>query len=330
MSWICYVAGKTGGHIIPGITEAVSDRLKGHKILFITTDAALDASIMAQYPWIDKHEQLALGAVSYTTLWKKIKFLCTLTRAFFTSLKLLRTYKPVKVVSMGGYVSLPVCYAAWVLRIPVVIYELNAVPGAAVKLLAPLAQEVRVCFAQAQNYFKKSVLIEYPVRFSTDDILSPIEARRALGLDVNIFTLFVLGGSQGSRFINQFVQQFVQGRRDIQLIHQTGVHDIEAVRAWYAEQGIPALVFAYRADLHLCYSAADRIITRAGAGALFEILFFKKKTLVIPLQTVTTDHQIDNARAMEQEHTDLFRVLLQSEAPQFLSSIAQRELFTVL
>jgi len=312
MSWICFVGGKTGGHILPGLTLSLEDARYGNNSVFITTNAPLDMHIMRDYPHVDAHKPFALSG-NYAGLAGKLRCIVPVALAFVKALSLLWHYKPIRVVSTGGLISLPVCYAAWLLRIPVIVYELNAIPGRATRVLAWCATEMRVCFLPAQRSFKKSVLVEYPVRFTERDRISKSEARNLLGLDENSWTLFISGGSQGSRFINNFIMRLLMSVHDVQVIHQTGIHDVALLREWYKNKGIPAVVFAYRADINVCYAAADRIIARAGAGSLFEILFFKVPSLIIPLITKITDHQCDNAYAMRDSHPSIFMVSTQDE-----------------
>lgn len=321
MNWIFFVGGKTGGHILPALTLSLEEKRCAKNILMITTKARLDTQIIADYPHVDRHVTCTLGSSGYPGLLGKVRVVWDLCTAFFYSLTLLLRYRPESVTSTGGILSLPVSYAAWLLRIPVIVYELNAVPGRAVRMIAPCAREVRVCFPHAQQYFKKSVLVEYPVRFTERDMIVPQRARQLLGLSEDVFTLFVSGGSQGSRFINAFVSELLSAHPSVQVIHQTGVHDVAHVQASYARMGIQSFVFAYNPEIALCYAAADRIIARAGAGSLFEILFFKKLALIIPLITKTTDHQYENARDMCAMHPELFVVCTQNELARQRESI---------
>jgi UDP-N-acetylglucosamine--N-acetylmuramyl-(pentapeptide) pyrophosphoryl-undecaprenol N-acetylglucosamine transferase len=215
-----------------------------------------------------------------------------------------------------------VCSVAWLLGIPFELYELNVVPGEAVKFLSKKAAVVHVCFAATKKYFGASVRYQvtpYPLRYTQQDSVSRQVACDALGIDEHKKIICVLGGSQGSRFINELMQQYVLQSADKDaffIIHQTGVADVSTVQEAYQKQGVEALVFAYRNDIHLCYAAADVIVARAGAGTLFEILFFQKPSIIIPLETVTTAHQRDNALTMQVEHPQFFSVLLQGDIDQ--------------
>lgn len=312
---ILFVAGKTGGHILPAVTRAHAEKEKGNKTIFVTTRLPLDARIIDEYAHIDVHETVGIGTRPYGGVMGIIRCVIDTLFACMRSFLLLRKYRPAQVISTGGLIAIPVCFAAWVLRIPIIVYELNAVPGRAVRVLAWWATEMRVCFAQSQRFFKKSTVVHYPVRFS-DSLISKQEARRLLGLEQDRWTIFISGGSQGSHFINTTIMKLLKDRTRVQIIHQTGAHDITTLTDWYKNAGISAIVFVYRTDIELCYRAADRAIARAGAGSLFEHLFFKVPVLIIPLIAKSTDHQCDNAYAMQKMHPELFMVRLQKQFDQ--------------
>jgi UDP-N-acetylglucosamine--N-acetylmuramyl-(pentapeptide) pyrophosphoryl-undecaprenol N-acetylglucosamine transferase len=317
---VCIVAGKSGGHIVPGMTLAQRfvERNPDYKILFFSTDTQLDKSVVALYPFVFSYIPLSLSNFPGKKVYKYPLFVWQLISSFFKSFVTLLRLKPHQIISMGGYVSIPVCIAGWLLRIPITVYELNAVPGKAVKVLAPFARTVTVCFPQARSYFSSSKVkeSEYPLRFKPEDQLSKAHACMQLGLDPARKTLLILGGSQGSRFINDISAQFIAAHKEIhdtlQVIHQAGAQDLGQLQEFYKQHTFPVLVFDYRPDLQLCYAAADIVLARAGAGTLFELAFFQKHSLIVPLETRTTAHQKDNAHAMRTLRPDLFHVVEQS------------------
>lgn len=303
MNYICYVAGKSGGHIIPALTHAQQELQKNldTHIVFISTTSALDRSLLEKNSLITHYFPFDLSNIPGKNIFYWPKFFMNMMKTLYSSFLILYRYRPAKVVSMGGYISIPVCYVAWLLRIPVELYELNVVPGKAVKLLCHVASVTKICFEQTRSYLPKQVkcqLSVYPLRFGEQHKLSPSEARKLLGITNDKKILLVLGGSQGSRFINEILQKIVSGiQNQLFIIHQTGAADVHWVHEGYAKQAVEALVFAYRDDMHVCYAAADMVIARAGAGTLFEVDFFRKKSFIIPLELTSTSHQVDNAHA---------------------------------
>ena len=317
---LCLVAGKSGGHIVPALSYAHEYRQTSPDtpILFFSTDAKLDTSIVLSYPFISTYVPIKLDNFPRKKVWRYPAFIWHLINSFLTSIKYLWSQAPKRVISMGGYISIPVCLSAWLLRIPIELFELNASPGQASLFLAKFATKISVCFEQALNFFpaNKTYKREYPLRFTDADRISKNQACIYLGLDPKKKVLLVLGGSQGSHFINNLLKdltkEYAQELKDIQILHQTGDADVGAMRMVYADGSFTAQVFDYKNDLQYCYSAADLVIARAGAGTLFELAFFSKKSIIIPLEADTTTHQLDNALAMAQRYPDLFIVLNQS------------------
>lgn len=139
----------------------------------------------------------------------------------------------------------------------------------------------------------------------------------AIHLNENSFfkTILILGGSQGSRSLNELVMGYVSqlpAGCKLQIIHQTGAQNCELLEQFYLLKQIPALVFSYRDNLMPYMICADLIICRAGAGTLAEVLPLHKPVIVIPLQTSYTSHQLENAQALAQTNSQL-TVLIQSE-----------------
>ena len=314
---ICCVAGKSGGHIIPCLQFAKKQCVHSDTpLLFISTTAALDKKIISQFPEITNHLELELRTIPYRAWWKLPLFTFSFIRATWKSFWYLKKYKPSCIISTGGFVALPVCIAAKLLRIPISLFELNVIPGKAVGVLTKLATTVFICFKETQSYIKRPcVLTAYPLRFSeTSKKITSEEAKLQIGFSETKKMLLILGGSQGSQFLNNLIQQIpIAVLKTYQVVHQTGADQVAECYDFYTRNNIDAQVFAYRDNLALYYQAADIIICRAGAGTLFEALFFEKQTIVIPLETQTTDHQLDNGYAMECMRPDLFSVLRQSE-----------------
>ncbi len=314
---LCCVAGKSGGHIIPCLQFAKKQSATTNApLLFISTTAALDKKIVAQFPEITNHLELALRNVPYGAWWKLPLFAFSFMHATWKSFWYLKKHKPSGIISTGGFVALPVCIAGKLLGIPISLFELNVIPGKAVGVLTKLATTVFICFKETQSYIKRPcALTDYPLRFSENDKkITPAEAKTQIGFSETKKLLLILGGSQGSQFLNNLIQQIPLALlQNYYVVHQTGAEQVTECAEFYARNNVTAEVFAYRDNLALYYQAADLIICRAGAGTLFEALFFEKQTIVIPLETQITDHQLDNAYAMGRMRPDLFSVVRQHE-----------------
>lgn len=316
MKNIAYVAGKSGGHIIPCLTLAARYKHEnpGARTVFFSTQHALDKQLLTN-PAVDTHVILPLHSASRRTWYLYPVLLAELANAFCKSVYLLHKNKIEEVVSTGGLIAIPVIFAARLLRIPVRLWELNVEPGKAISFLSRYATTINLCFPQTQRYLPQAncVLAQYPVRYTAQDIQEPHAARQALGLDPHRFTIFILGGSQGSVSLNLLVkntiEQYPELRTSVQYIHQSGASQAIDWQSWYEQQAIPALTFAYRDNVAPLLSAADLIITRAGAGAIFETALFGKKTIIAPLSINYTQHQCLNAAAYAKQYPDRVAVL---------------------
>jgi UDP-N-acetylglucosamine--N-acetylmuramyl-(pentapeptide) pyrophosphoryl-undecaprenol N-acetylglucosamine transferase len=328
-NYLCFVAGKSGGHLLPCITKAkkIVEHNPAITILFFSTNTHLDNELLQKYPFIQEHISLPLTSLAQKKILTYFHFIRTFISSFFLSFTVLYKKKPSKIISMGGSVSLPVCFAGKLLNIPIELFELNAVPGETIKTLAPFSTSITTCFNEAQKHFtQKCFMAEYPLRFDKSKIIQPSKARINLRLDPLKKTIFVLGGSQGSLFINNCVKTWLTNgiKNDIQIIHQVGINDATDWNSFYNNLGMNAFIFSFYDQIEQCYSAADLIICRSGAGTLFEVAFFNKPCITIPLETKSTMHQVDNAVAFKKMYNNKkFIVLRQHELSQSMFHFEQ-------
>lgn len=317
-----FVAGCSGGHLLPAITLATKHKIDfpSDKVLFFSTNTDLDKKIIDDAGIIDHYIPLSLDK-SPTSFKEYPRFIWNMAKVFWSCIKCLRAHKPSKIVSLGSYISIPVCLAAYMLRIPIDMYELNVIPGKANSFIAPLARTIYISFGSTSTHFRRACsFVGYPLRF-TRDPLQPLadNAWQALHLSPDKKTLLVLGGSQGSVFVNSLVKKWLEQVPPvmypfIQVIHQTGGNeDPQDWKLIYRRLGIQAVVFDFTSLIEYYYRAADLVICRSGAGTLFEALYFYKRCITIPLETKTTDHQLENARTMAHQYPYLFTMLTHKE-----------------
>lgn len=345
---ICFVAGKSGGHLIPAITVA-KNMLKNddfNKVLFFSTNTPLDKKILGDANFEKDHVILNLGNFPGKNLLKLPGFALGFFVTFLKSFKHLLFKRPKKVISMGGYISIPVCISAYILRIPVELFELNSTPGKAIKFLAPIATKINACFENALKFLpkNKSFLADYPIRFEKTEFeetgfektkLEPKnledsefektsfgtniseKLNHKYGLDNNKVTLLVLGGSQGSVSLNNLVKLAIQNNKDwnkkIQIIHQTGEKENSDFEKIYKNLGFTAYVVPFSNEIKEFYKLSNVVVCRSGAGSIFETLFFNKKCITVPLESAAADHQLDNAIEMERRFPDIFKMVRQSQ-----------------
>lgn len=324
---LCFVAGKSGGHLLPCITQAekiLQEDLTSQVYLF-SSGNSLDKNIMEKHPKIRHYVPANLESIPYKQPWFFPLFIYNFTAYFINSFYELWNINPAKIISFGGLNSIPVCLAGKILGIPFELYELNVEPGQAVKFLSYFTNTVHICFAQTAEYFKNKtcILTPYPVRFTPDDrSYDKAKLLESWKLTPKRKTILILGGSQGSLFVNQAIKTCLAQDQKlcdmVQIIHQIGINDQDDYKNFYEHHNIPAVVFAYNEQLQNFYNLADLIICRAGAGTLFEVEFFKKPCIIIPLQTDLNDHQLQNANAMAAMYPEKFSVILQENCEKSL------------
>lgn len=213
-------------------------------------------------------------------------------KGLLDALVIVRKWRPDVVVSAGGFVAVPVVWAAWCMRVPVHIHQMDWRPGLANRLAAPFARSVSVVFDKSAGDFapKKVRVTGNPVR---REILAgdPSAARERFGLESGIPTVLALGGGTGAMSLNRLVAEAAPDIcRRAQIIHLTGKDK---------SVDLPAAVGRYRQvdflgdDMGHAFAAADLVITRAGMGTLTELAALGKPAVVVP---IPGSHQVENAR----------------------------------
>jgi UDP-N-acetylglucosamine--N-acetylmuramyl-(pentapeptide) pyrophosphoryl-undecaprenol N-acetylglucosamine transferase len=300
----CVLAtGGSGGHIIPAIKTGDFFKAQGHEVVFIGVFNSFISLINQPSANAsgDKYSVYELNAIGLSSgsFTRKLVVVYRMLRSFFESIGLLRKIAPDVVVGFGSYAAFAVVLAAVVLRIPTIIHEQNACPGRANKMLSGFVKKIAVSYPESADVFPpgKIVLTGCPSRLP----LSAVSAEKNLtrfGLKSAKTTVLILGGSQGSRRINQvFIEgvPLIQEQGDIQVIHICGQMDFEQVKMKYANSNIDHFVTAFLNDMEAAYSLADVALSRAGAVSLAELAAFGIPAVVIPYP-YAGGHQLANAR----------------------------------
>jgi UDP-N-acetylglucosamine--N-acetylmuramyl-(pentapeptide) pyrophosphoryl-undecaprenol N-acetylglucosamine transferase len=234
--------------------------------------------------------------------------LMLLPRTAAATARVLRDFQPQVVVGVGGYLAGPVMVEAALQGIPTLLIEPNALPGFTNRVLAPVVRLAAVGFEQAARFYgEKARVTGLPVRAAFHAI--PSKKHEAP------FSILIVGGSQGSRAINEvMVQSAPLLRREsgwLKVVHQTGETDYNAVREAFLEHGVTAHVHAFIEDMPGALAQADLVVSRAGAAAVAELAAAGRAGLLIPFPAATDQHQLANARALER--AGAARVILQAE-----------------
>jgi UDP-N-acetylglucosamine--N-acetylmuramyl-(pentapeptide) pyrophosphoryl-undecaprenol N-acetylglucosamine transferase len=301
---ILIAAGGSGGHIFPAVALARSLKSKRDcEIKFVGSNKSLDRRIFEKESF--RYALLSANKLPYKPSLSIVVFFVKFVLDIFRSFFIITGYRPSAVVGFGGYVSFPVVFAAFILRVPRIIHEQNVVPGRANKVLFTFADKIALTFKETKKYLSpseagKSILTGNPIRREVLKDDRPLGIAR-FGLDKDKFTILVIGGSQGAHFLNKTFVQAVsllddKTRSGLQVIHLTGTKDYEPMLRSYQKMGEFAhRVHSFIDGMEEAYSASDLIVTRAGASALFEAAFFGRPMILVPYPFAAS-HQTENAR----------------------------------
>ncbi|MFZ1199126.1 MAG: undecaprenyldiphospho-muramoylpentapeptide beta-N-acetylglucosaminyltransferase, partial [Desulfobacterales bacterium] len=296
--------GGTGGHLFPGIAIAreFMARNAQNAVLFVSTGNAFEKKTLARAGF-------PLAAISVTGikgrgLGRTLESLALLPVGVAQSHRIIRGFRPDLVLGVGSYAAGPVVLAARMVGIPVVLQEQNMLPGITNRFLAHFARRIYVAFENTAGRFdaEKVRWTGNPVR---REILTPsgVAARDEQNRPEKTTALNILiaGGSQGAHAINMAVVAalpLIREKARLDIVHQTGAADEDAVRKAYAALGVSAVVAAFFDDMDRHYRRADLIICRAGATTVAEITAVGKAALFIPFPFAADDHQRLNAEAL--------------------------------
>lgn len=297
MKTVVLTGGGTSGHITPNIALIPKLRSKGYNIYYIGSKNGIEKNLIEKegIPYYG----ISAGKLRRYFDVKNFTDIFRIIGGFGQALSVLKKLKPDVVFSKGGFVSCPVVWAAWVLRIPVVIHESDITPGLTNKLSVPFAKKVCYTFPETKKHLdqEKACYTGLPVR---EEIAS---GDRIKGLKLCGFTstkpvLMIIGGSQGSENINKAVRSaLTELLQNYQIVHLCGKGntrpELEKIKGYkqfeYLNEELP--------DVFAC---ADILISRAGATVLFEILSLNKPALLIPLsKNASRGDQILNANSFK-------------------------------
>lgn len=290
---VVVAGGGTGGHLFPGLAVAreITERCEGARILFVTGTREMESEIIRCSGF--ERTSIPMEGIKGRG-WKAALVVLKLPWSFFQCLAVLREFRPHLVFGVGGYSSGPVCVSAKVLRVPSAVHEQNSFPGLTNRLLCRVVDRVFVSFEESRKHFSGGVVYVTgnPIREQF------LEAKPRVREDPR-FTILAVGGSQGARAINDalvdaLVMMKEQGRR-VRVIHQTGRSEYERVLALYRERELEGEVTDFIQDMAGAYGQADLVVSRAGAGAVFELAALGKPSILIPYPFAANRHQEANA-----------------------------------
>ena len=320
---IIIAGGGTGGHIFPAI--AIANALKkineANEILFV---GAKDRMEMEKIPQAGfEIKGLDIAGFNRSSLIKNIGLPLKLIRSFFQVKNILNQFKPDAVVGVGGYSSFPVLRYAQAKKIPTFIHESNSFAGKSNMLLGKKATKVFVATDGMEKFFPSDriMITGNPVRKSIAEAsVSKVDALKFFGLSAVRKTILVVGGSLGAKSINDAIYKDLDEllNNNLQLIWQTGKpYALKAKeRVMNKEQ---VWVNDFINQMEYAYSAADIVVSRAGAMAIAELCMVEKPVVFVPYPFAAEDHQTANAKNLVQKNAAL--MVRDDEAEKVVSMI---------
>ena len=306
--------GGTGGHIFPAlsIADAIKRKYPAAKILFVGANNRMEMQRVpdAGYDIVG----LPIAGFDRKNLLKNIKVLWLILKSQRMAKKVIKEFAPQVAVGVGGYASGPTLKMAASMNIPTLIQEQNSYAGVTNKILAKKAKMICVAYEGMERFFphEKIKLTGNPVRKSLIDMRSNRnEAMSRMNLDPNKKCVLIVGGSLGARSINESIMaqlELIKRNSDIQFVWQTGKLYFEEMKKRVAEAGAPEnlIVTDFVTNMADALSAANLVVSRAGAGSISEFALIGKAVILVPSPNVSEDHQTKNAMALVNKNAAIY------------------------
>ena len=321
---VIVAAAGTAGHINPGL--AIANKIKQEEpeseIIFIGTTRGLENDLVPRAGYGLKTIE-AYGLSKQISIANFKKMWATLM-ATGKARKIIKEFKPDIIVGAGGYICGPVVWAANKEKIPVILHESNAFPGKAVKMLAPKAETILISFEEARSRIPNArniVCTGTPVKIVKKEY-SQEEKKKILtsiGVNGNKPIVLVFGGSQGAQKINEAIIGILENKmnKDYQIIWATGPKQFDIIKEELASKNIDinnienAKILPYIYNMEEIMNVSNIIVARSGAMTITEISNLGKPSILIPLPNVSQDHQLYNAKVLE--NADAAKIILNNE-----------------
>jgi UDP-N-acetylglucosamine--N-acetylmuramyl-(pentapeptide) pyrophosphoryl-undecaprenol N-acetylglucosamine transferase len=302
---ILFTGGGTGGHLVP-LLAIISElkKLNAEKkikleLMLIVPDSKLNTGALGKEI---KIKTIKAGKLRRYFSLENIVDIFKVPIGVVQSLCYMYSFRPDVVFSKGGFASVPPVIAAWIFKIPVLTHESDIVPGLANRIISFFSKTIFVSFSDAERYFPNEKVV-----FTGGVVRSEIfngdryRARKIFGLEENLPTVLIFGGSQGAKRINEVVLQALpRVLEKCQVIHICGTNNYQETVKSIEKLGLKNIgrykVYPYlESEMKEAYALADIVVSRAGANSLSEIIALEKPSIVIPLPTSANSHQMKNA-----------------------------------
>ncbi len=302
MKTFIIACGGTGGHLSPGIALAEELIERGHRCFLLVSQKKVDEQLCKAYPKINYIKFPGMGFPRQ--IFKIPLFLFLQFKSFIKSLKLLFTSRADGVVGFGGFTNVGIILAAAILKKACFLHEANQKTGKAIRLLSVFAKCVYIPIgASCDHLFTKKIkTCGFPLRKEIQKI-DKNKAREQLGIPIKSKLLVITGGSQGAKIFNKWALDNLETftHRNINVICLTGVGQKNNTITLKNEKNtiqVQFIPFAY--NMNVIYSAADLVISRAGAGTIAELTKCETPSILIPYPHAADNHQLANALLFQQ------------------------------
>jgi len=302
---VLITGGGTGGHVYPGlaVAEALQELAPESEVRFAGTRRGIE-SVLVPRAGFRLHTVPASGLRGLGHK-ARLMFVLNFGGGFLRSLALLVRWRPAVVLGTGGFVSAPVMSAARLLGVACTLQEQNAIPGSTNRLVGRWSRRIYVGFAAAAAFFRGGVCrtTGNPVRraFLAATGENAAQGAEQFGAEYRLGRVLIFGGSGGARRLNDAVKTAAVHWREsaeLEFLIQTGKADLAAVQT--AAAGERIRVTAYIDDMPAALQWSDLVVCRAGAMTLAELQVVGRPAVLVPFPHATDDHQLHNARDLEQ------------------------------
>jgi len=307
---IIIAGGGTGGHIFPAVAigHALQRLQPGTQLLFVGAKGKMEMEKVPQ----EGFKIIGLDIVGFnrSNLLKNLMLPFKLLKSYREAKAIIKDFKPDAVVGVGGYASFPVLKMAQGMGIPTMIQEQNSFAGKSNQILGKKAKAICVAYANMDKFFPKErlILTGNPVRKNISQMsITREEGQAWMNGDASKTTILIVGGSLGAKTINETIDEQLASIMDtgVQLIWQTGKPYFEKARQSAALYGNKIKVYDFIKEMDHAYSAADIVISRAGALAISELCIAAKPVIFVPYPFAAEDHQTSNAKALTERNAAL-------------------------
>lgn len=309
---VIIAAAGTGGHINPGLAIAnkIKEEEKDSEIVFIGTTRGLENDLVPRSGY--KLKTIDAYGLSKKISIENIKKMYKTFKGYGEAKKIIKEFKPDIVIGTGGYICGATISAAHNLGIPTLLHESNAFPGKAVKMLAKKTDTILVSFNDAKERIKNSKNIVYtgtPVKIQKRDygINEKLKIIKDAGLSELKPIVLIFGGSQGAQKINEAILGILENglNKDYQIMWATGPKQYDIIKEKLHDKNISvnnignAKIVPYIYNMEEIMNVSNLIVARSGAMTITEISNLGKPSILIPLPNVSGDHQLYNAKVLE-------------------------------